>query len=258
MEWEDRDLDIGYGTSSTQALVRRILITKDEVKVAARNIMPYILFSVYLILYTVVAVNAIPDKNVFEQHNAIRSSISDKVVMNRISSTLITLHNISSLDDFWIWLSDALIDCAYPVQNASSSVNTCSKSFRVLGAIRLRQSRVRADSCPVSSLIVPRPNADAGPYPLDARDIAAQGLYATQLSLQAYVLQCDPAAAAAPLPSMVALGISGDPRCGRVLPQLLPWSDKPLGQVGRVSGCYAGVEQVPLPPPRPALLVVRR
>ena len=237
MEWEDRELDLyGHGTSRFKPIVRRLLITKEEVTAATRNIAPYLSFAIYLILYTVVAVNSFPGKYVFEQQNAIRSAISDKLVMDKTSNALVSFKNISSLDGFWAWVNDALLDCAYPEQGTLPSVDACSRSFRVLGAIRLRQARVRADSCPVSSSLVPRTGDFLGAYTLSPRDVAAHGLFSTQLSLQAYVLDCDPARAPSPAPNVSRFGAAGDPRCGRAA--------APPGQVGRVSGCYAGSGQV--------------
>ena len=245
MQWDDQDLDLyGRGTSKWKYYLRVILTVKEEVTIATRKVIPFLSFSVYLILYTIVATNAFPGQSAYEQQNAIRSALSKKSVLNSASSTLVTFESIGDFDDFWTWLSEVAIDCAYSEQGTDPNIDICSRSFHLLGALRLRQARVGADSCAVSSAHLGPPGTAASGAALSPDAIAAYGLFATSLSLQAYVLECEPDRALAPSPAEALFGAAGDPRCGFTPPQQLPWSDLPFGQVCRVAGCYAGVDQV--------------
>ena len=243
LELEDRHLD-NSGTLGWNEYLKWVFIVEEELAAGMRNTVPYLSFFIYLMLYTAAAINAFPGQAVYSQQSSIRSALSDTVVLNRVSNTMINLGNISTHDDFWTWMSDVLLDCAYREPTARPRIDMCTHNFHIIGALRLRQLRVGSDSCPISPALIPKSGSAPSRYELTPDLVLRHGLFSPALSLQAYVLECDPSRIAAPAADIASHGEAGDPRCGHVLQYLLPWSAHRLGQVGQVSGCYASIEQV--------------
>jgi hypothetical protein len=167
----------------------------------------------------------------YSHQATIKSALTDTYFKDPETNASICFQNITTVERFWSWLDAIFLDCSFQDQGSHVRVNFCTHSFHTLGAIRLRQSRVRADSCDISARQIVRKGSSVRDYQLGDAYAAKYKLFSTSLTLQAYILECDPVKAGSPSAELSAFPESGNPRCGEMFSSTPPWSDLRLGQV---------------------------
>lgn len=140
----------------------------------SKDVVDFVSYAVFLLLFTFVALNANPGEDLIEQNRAVRTAITEQEFFFNTSHVRKDFYDIDGVDEFWKWmrgpLPATLLSESFPDQRGFFY-----RYLRVLGQIRLRQVRVGSDSCAVPALLQEYGAECYAPFSAAAEDREAYG-----------------------------------------------------------------------------------
>ena len=165
-----------------RALIHFQRESKERIAANMSDITLTLINCAYIALFTIIALRASPGGDTYEHRAMLRHALTHHPFLERTTMLRRTFHNISAPNQVLDWLQDVLLPAAYPPSAAAGGGGggrggAAARGWQPIGAMRLRQLRVRSDSCAVPDLLVPKSGFLAGAYTAADALVADQQLF---------------------------------------------------------------------------------
>lgn len=117
-----------------------------------KEIVDFILYFVFLCLFTIVALGANPGEDLIEHNEALRRAVGEQEFFFNASQVRRDYSDVDTIADYWNWLTGPFVATVLS-DSFPDQYGFFYRYFRILGRIRLRQVRVTPDSCIVPAIL---------------------------------------------------------------------------------------------------------
>jgi len=196
-------LDVWGRGQGLQLTLRRYARTASivyEQLAAARQALHSGFFFAYLVVFTLGVLNAMEGEALYDHHSSLVEVLTKREWYYDAAHIRKDMYDVFTVPDFFLWMRGPFINELLPTKDSgpwdvwqgynASRPGNFHTNLWLLAPITLRQIRVHADSCEVSSNAVVADKRTLLDYIVPDTYVALHHLYSNNLALDSYVSNC--------------------------------------------------------------------
>ena len=96
-----------YGSTGAPSKAQQIMYKVKRFVRKSKDVVDFVSYAVFLLLFTFVALNANPGEDLIEQNRAVRTAITEQEFFFNTSHVRKDFYDIDGVDEFWKWMRGA-------------------------------------------------------------------------------------------------------------------------------------------------------